>query len=343
MRGTLRGENKIRYVAAEPAACPTLTRGVYAYDFGDTVGPDAADADVHARPRLRPAAGARRRPALPRRLADGLRAGQGGRRRGARLPPERDLRGRRAVRPHRGDHPGARARARDPRGDRGGPGGQGGGRGAHDPVRALRPRQLRPRRLRRLPGGTLEDPEFSEDDLQAALDALPEARPRSPSDYASRPSARRQRACSVTVTPAALRDAALLGGVSGTRPSWPRRARVAPGCSRASPARLRCWRAAAGERLDRRTSIRVENRTARARRHDVRRRFRPGPSPVAPGVMRSLGGSRSPRRSQCWFASANRAGGAPDPLIGAAEHARAARGSSRERHSRTAHGDSHAT
>jgi tryptophan synthase beta chain len=38
MRGTLRGENSIRYVAAEPAACPTLTRGVYAYDFGDTVG-----------------------------------------------------------------------------------------------------------------------------------------------------------------------------------------------------------------------------------------------------------------------------------------------------------------
>ena len=45
---------------------------------------------------------------------------QGGRRRGARLQAERDLRGRRAVRPHRGDHPGARARARDPRGDRGG-------------------------------------------------------------------------------------------------------------------------------------------------------------------------------------------------------------------------------
>src|SRR6478752_5572034 len=38
IRGTLRGENKIRYVAAEPAACPTLTRGVYAYDYGDTVG-----------------------------------------------------------------------------------------------------------------------------------------------------------------------------------------------------------------------------------------------------------------------------------------------------------------
>ena len=34
----------------------------------------AADADVHARPRLRAAAGARRRAALPRRLADGQRA-----------------------------------------------------------------------------------------------------------------------------------------------------------------------------------------------------------------------------------------------------------------------------
>src|SRR3954471_13244825 len=38
LRETLQGRNRIRYVAAEPAACPTLTRGVYAYDFGDTVG-----------------------------------------------------------------------------------------------------------------------------------------------------------------------------------------------------------------------------------------------------------------------------------------------------------------
>jgi len=28
----------MRFVAAEPAACPTLTRGSYRYDFGDTVG-----------------------------------------------------------------------------------------------------------------------------------------------------------------------------------------------------------------------------------------------------------------------------------------------------------------
>lgn len=34
----LRGARSRRYVAAEPAACPTLTRGQYAYDFGDTAG-----------------------------------------------------------------------------------------------------------------------------------------------------------------------------------------------------------------------------------------------------------------------------------------------------------------
>ena len=28
----------MRFLAAEPSACPTLTRGVYRYDFGDTAG-----------------------------------------------------------------------------------------------------------------------------------------------------------------------------------------------------------------------------------------------------------------------------------------------------------------
>jgi len=32
----LRGEEKIHTIAVEPAACPSLTRGKYAYDFGDT-------------------------------------------------------------------------------------------------------------------------------------------------------------------------------------------------------------------------------------------------------------------------------------------------------------------
>jgi tryptophan synthase beta chain len=32
----LRGERDVKIIAVEPAACPTLTRGEYAYDFGDT-------------------------------------------------------------------------------------------------------------------------------------------------------------------------------------------------------------------------------------------------------------------------------------------------------------------
>src|SRR5215216_2570090 len=38
IRRVLRGQAKTRFLAAEPAACPTLTRGAYRYDFGDTVG-----------------------------------------------------------------------------------------------------------------------------------------------------------------------------------------------------------------------------------------------------------------------------------------------------------------
>ena len=38
VREVLRGGARMRFLAAEPAACPTLTRGVYRYDFGDTAG-----------------------------------------------------------------------------------------------------------------------------------------------------------------------------------------------------------------------------------------------------------------------------------------------------------------
>jgi tryptophan synthase beta chain len=38
LRRTIRDGVKTRFIAAEPAACPTLTQGLYAYDFGDTVG-----------------------------------------------------------------------------------------------------------------------------------------------------------------------------------------------------------------------------------------------------------------------------------------------------------------
>ncbi|MDR1704518.1 MAG: TrpB-like pyridoxal phosphate-dependent enzyme [Clostridiales bacterium] len=36
MADKIRGKNDISFIAAEPASCPSLTRGTYAYDFGDT-------------------------------------------------------------------------------------------------------------------------------------------------------------------------------------------------------------------------------------------------------------------------------------------------------------------
>src|SRR5205807_1507934 len=38
VREVLQGRAQMRFLAAEPSACPTLTRGVYGYDFGDTAG-----------------------------------------------------------------------------------------------------------------------------------------------------------------------------------------------------------------------------------------------------------------------------------------------------------------
>ena len=60
MAGRLRGETpEMRFLACEPAACPTLTKGRYAYDYGDTaqmapivpmytLGHDFVPAPVHA-------------------------------------------------------------------------------------------------------------------------------------------------------------------------------------------------------------------------------------------------------------------------------------------------------
>jgi tryptophan synthase beta chain len=38
MADRLAGRTQTRFIATEPAACPTLTKGIYAYDFGDTAG-----------------------------------------------------------------------------------------------------------------------------------------------------------------------------------------------------------------------------------------------------------------------------------------------------------------
>jgi len=36
MADRIRGKNNIEFIAVEPASCPSLSRGKYAYDFGDT-------------------------------------------------------------------------------------------------------------------------------------------------------------------------------------------------------------------------------------------------------------------------------------------------------------------
>jgi tryptophan synthase beta chain len=36
MQDRLQGKTETRFIACEPAACPTLTKGTFAYDFGDT-------------------------------------------------------------------------------------------------------------------------------------------------------------------------------------------------------------------------------------------------------------------------------------------------------------------
>ncbi len=59
MRETLAGKAKTRFVGVEPTACPSLTKGVFTYDFGDvgqttpllkmyTLGHDFMPAGIHA-------------------------------------------------------------------------------------------------------------------------------------------------------------------------------------------------------------------------------------------------------------------------------------------------------
>ena len=131
-------------VAAEPAACPSLTRGHYGYDFGDTaqiapllpmhtLGHGFVPEPIHA--------GGLRYHGMAPLVSHLVQRGPG---RGRRLRPERVLPRGRPLRPHRGHHPGARAVARDPRG-------RGRGRArprrrarADDPLQPVRPRALRP-------------------------------------------------------------------------------------------------------------------------------------------------------------------------------------------------------
>ena len=175
LRRVLRDGARTRFVAAEPAACPTLTKGVYAYDFGDTagltplmpmytLGHGFVPPPVHA-------GGLRYHgdsPLVCALVKNGLveprayrqnetfeAAIMFARSEGIIPAPEPAHAIRAAI---------EEARAASEA-----------GRATRDPVRSLRAWQLRPERLRRLPGGELQDPEFSQADLDAALAALPDA------------------------------------------------------------------------------------------------------------------------------------------------------------------------
>ena len=90
MRHNLSGERHTEFIAAEPDSCPKLTRGQF---------------DVHAGPQLQALQHPRWRSALPRCRHDYLPAHQGWLYAWCGYSSTRDLRGRYALRPHRGYHP----------------------------------------------------------------------------------------------------------------------------------------------------------------------------------------------------------------------------------------------
>ena len=141
----------LRVVAIEPAAAPSLTRGVYAYDFGDTsmltplvrmytLGHGFMPAPIHAGG-LRYHGMASSICELYRNRLIEARA----------VAAARDLRGRSPLRPGRGHRPGAGGCARCPGRHRRGDPLPGGREDRDDRLQPLRPRPLRHGVLRAVP------------------------------------------------------------------------------------------------------------------------------------------------------------------------------------------------
>ena len=146
----LRDKRDVRVIAVEPAACPSMTRGKYAFDFGDTghltplvkmhtLGSEFIPPGFHA-------GGLRYHGMAP--LVSHLQGA--GAHRGEGLPPEPLLRGGRSVRAHGGHRARPGNDPRDPRGDRRGVEGAGRGQVADHPVQSERPRAFRHAGLYRL-------------------------------------------------------------------------------------------------------------------------------------------------------------------------------------------------
>ena len=137
--------------AVEPAACPSFTRGVYAYDFGDTAGFTPLLKMHTLGPRVHPGPDPRRRTALPRHVAAAVAHLRARPDRGRGQAAVGVLRRRAAVRQDRGHRASTRADPRRRGLHRGGAPVQGDRRGKGDPDRLVRARPARSCGLRRLP------------------------------------------------------------------------------------------------------------------------------------------------------------------------------------------------
>ena len=167
------GQARSAIVAVEPPACPTLTTRRLRLRLRRHGQDDAAGQDAHARPRAscRPAstpaacATTAMAPLSATSCEQGLIEA-------VRLPADAGLRGGRHLRPHRGDHPGpGSAHAiRAPIDEALRAAKQ--ARRTHDPLQPLRPRQLRPGRLRRYLAGDLVDYELPQAEIDAAAAEL---------------------------------------------------------------------------------------------------------------------------------------------------------------------------
>ena len=151
LREKLAGRINPTIRCVEPAACPSLTKGEYRYDFGDTAGMTPL-LKMHTLghgfiPEPIHAGGLRYHGMSP--LVSHLY--EAGPPRGGGDPADRVLRRRHPVRPGRGHRAGAGADPRHRRRDPGGAGLQGGGRAQGHPHRPVRPRPPRPGGVRDVP------------------------------------------------------------------------------------------------------------------------------------------------------------------------------------------------
>ena len=155
----LRGGRKRRFIAVEPAACPSLTRGKYAYDFGDTAHLTPLGQDAHAGIDVHSARVPRRRAALSRHGADGVAHLRARTDRGARLSSKDLLRCRCAIRALRRHRAGAGGDARGALRHRRSAALQAGRKGRDHSVQHVGPRPLRHGGLYRLLRGQAGRPE----------------------------------------------------------------------------------------------------------------------------------------------------------------------------------------